>query len=112
MKNTETLNTQDLPLLASTILQGLYQMQIKPEVIKKWKTTTFLIKDEWEFASCWNYINLTLQKELPELKGYFRWNDEMVINYKNENIIIKIKGFSVKETISKIINDFLNLLKK
>jgi hypothetical protein len=35
MKNTETLNTQDLPLLASTILQGLYQMQIKPEVIKK-----------------------------------------------------------------------------
>jgi hypothetical protein len=35
MKKIEISNTQNLSLLASTILQGLYQMQIKPEVIKK-----------------------------------------------------------------------------
>ena len=111
MEKTINTTSEKLSLFEWTVEQGLYKMNVIPQVKKESNKTYFILSNHSDFVTSQDYIRLTLMKEIPEINWYFKWNNTMVINYKNETVIIQYKPDNILIQISESISKLFKNLK-
>ena len=111
MEKTINTTSEKLSLFEWTIYHGLYKMNIVPKIKKEDDKTYFILNNQSDFITAWDYIRLTLMREIPGINWYFKWNNTMVINYKNETVIIQYKPDNILIQISESISKLFKNLK-